>query len=168
VQAWFLLSHVVESEQKQIAYLKKVVALDPGHEMAIQRLAQLEPPEPLPAVEEMVKVEAGEAWDDSLSDWMPEPAEELGLEAALSPPEPVVPTEEEPVLPAVDRLTVEPEPAAVAPVAVDSPVPSAATAAPKETKGQRQALMLTLGLVGLVAAATIVFIALLITIFSAF
>jgi hypothetical protein len=48
VHAWFLLSHLVESESKQIAYLKKVVALDPTHAKARQRLKQVQP-SPIPA-----------------------------------------------------------------------------------------------------------------------
>ncbi|MFO7538267.1 MAG: hypothetical protein R6X32_09435 [Chloroflexota bacterium] len=48
VHAWFLLSHLVESESKQIAYLKKVVALDPTHAKARQRLKQVQP-SPMPA-----------------------------------------------------------------------------------------------------------------------
>jgi hypothetical protein len=42
VQAWFLLSHLVDSETKQMAYLKKTVALDPAHAKARQRLGQLQ------------------------------------------------------------------------------------------------------------------------------
>jgi hypothetical protein len=42
VQAWFLLGHLVDSETKQIAYLKKTVALDPTHAKARQRLGQLQ------------------------------------------------------------------------------------------------------------------------------
>ncbi len=41
VQAWFLLSHLVESEAKQKAYLGKVLALDPHHVQARQRLVHL-------------------------------------------------------------------------------------------------------------------------------
>ena len=41
VNAWFLLSHLVDSGQKQISYLEKVVALDPGHQKAAERLVEL-------------------------------------------------------------------------------------------------------------------------------
>lgn len=40
-QAWFLLSHLVDSKQKQVAYLSKTLALDPHHEKARQRLDRL-------------------------------------------------------------------------------------------------------------------------------
>jgi hypothetical protein len=40
-QAWFLLSTLVDSEQKKRAYLGKVLALDPGHPMAQKMLARL-------------------------------------------------------------------------------------------------------------------------------
>lgn len=41
-QAWFLLSTLVDSEQKKIAYLGKVLALDPGHQMAQKMLGRLQ------------------------------------------------------------------------------------------------------------------------------
>lgn len=41
-QAWFLLSTLVDSEQKKKAYLGKVLALDPGHPMAKKMLARLQ------------------------------------------------------------------------------------------------------------------------------
>ncbi len=47
-QAWFLLSHLVESESKQVAYLSKVLTLQPTHEKAKQRLAQLTSAVPVP------------------------------------------------------------------------------------------------------------------------
>lgn len=41
VQAWYLLSMLVDSPSKQIAYLQKTVALDPSHVKAQSRLQQL-------------------------------------------------------------------------------------------------------------------------------
>lgn len=41
-QAWFLLSNLVDSEQKKLTYLGKVLALDPQHKMAKQMLARLQ------------------------------------------------------------------------------------------------------------------------------
>ncbi|MCP4425612.1 MAG: hypothetical protein GY803_14045 [Chloroflexi bacterium] len=41
-QAWFLLSNLVESKQKKVAYLSKTLALDPQHDMAKQMLARLQ------------------------------------------------------------------------------------------------------------------------------
>ena len=40
-QAWYLLSLLVDSEEKQITYLNRVVALDPSHEKAQEKLAAL-------------------------------------------------------------------------------------------------------------------------------
>ncbi|RMG94693.1 MAG: hypothetical protein D6706_13405 [Chloroflexi bacterium] len=40
--AWFLLSHLVDSPSKKMAYLRKVLALDPEHPKARQRLAYLQ------------------------------------------------------------------------------------------------------------------------------
>lgn len=41
VQAWFLLSHLVDAPEQQTAYLSKVLTLEPGHQQARQRLAWL-------------------------------------------------------------------------------------------------------------------------------
>ncbi len=40
-QAWFLLSNLVDSEPKKVAYLGKVLALNPQHEMAQKMLSRL-------------------------------------------------------------------------------------------------------------------------------
>ena len=42
-QAWFLLSTLVNSEQKKRAYLGKVLALEPDHQMAQKMLGRLQP-----------------------------------------------------------------------------------------------------------------------------
>ena len=41
-QAWFLLSTLVDSKQKKSAYLGKVLALEPDHEMAQTMLERLQ------------------------------------------------------------------------------------------------------------------------------
>jgi hypothetical protein len=91
VHAWFLLSHLVESETKQKAYLQKVVTLDPSHNKARQRLAQLQAagqaapaaavdtvvstlqaelePEPLPISTDPFDFEA-QAAGDTIPEWM--------------------------------------------------------------------------------------------------
>ena len=51
--AWFLLSHLVDEKQKKIAYLHKVLALDPDHDKARQMLARLEGAKAKPAAVEM-------------------------------------------------------------------------------------------------------------------
>lgn len=40
--AWYLLSLLVDSDQKRAVYLSKVVSLDPNHEKAIEQLSILE------------------------------------------------------------------------------------------------------------------------------
>lgn len=101
VQAWFLLSHLVDSERKQIAYLEKAIALDPGHDKARQRLTQLKAAEPttpepiveeeapateitaapdiLPVSEESMDVVTQEK-GDTLPDWLADEAEHLHLD----------------------------------------------------------------------------------------
>lgn len=90
VQAWFLLSHLVESNQKKEAYLGKVLSLDPGHEQARQRLAWLRSGQTGGAMPEAktppaVRIAAAEldvvkqAEGDSLPDWMADDAELVQL-----------------------------------------------------------------------------------------
>lgn len=94
-QAWFLLSHLVDGQEKQVAYLKKVVALDPTHTKARQRLSQLQPKpvsvEKLPVSAEPFDFEA-QAAGDTLPEWM---ADEETLAPAVAAP-PVVPAVETP------------------------------------------------------------------------
>jgi len=40
-QAWYLLSLLVDSDEKQITYLNRVLAIDPNHEKAQEKLAAL-------------------------------------------------------------------------------------------------------------------------------
>lgn len=82
VHAWFLLSHLVDSEQKQLAYLKKAVAIDPNHEKAAARLAELEASQSMGLHESGLSLEE----DDLLPAWMKQGSEELSLEAALTDP----------------------------------------------------------------------------------
>ncbi len=70
--AWYLLSLLVDSDQKRAVYLSKVVALDPNHEKAVEQLNRLEQP---PA--EMIPVSAGnnvgfvdQEKADSIPAWM--------------------------------------------------------------------------------------------------
>lgn len=54
VHAWFLLSHLVESKEKKVAFLQKVLELEPAHQKAQERLADLLQPviEPEPQIVE--------------------------------------------------------------------------------------------------------------------
>jgi cytochrome c-type biogenesis protein CcmH/NrfG len=57
-QAWFLLSNLVDSKQKKAAYLSKVLALEPDHEMAQTMLGRLqEEAEPVSGAETVVEPE---------------------------------------------------------------------------------------------------------------
>lgn len=55
--AWFLLSHLVESEARQKRYLRKTLQINPQHDMAQTRLTILEQDEPLPAAREATSQE---------------------------------------------------------------------------------------------------------------
>jgi hypothetical protein len=103
VHAWFLLSHLVDSETKQKAYLQKVVTLDPTHAKARQRLAQLQAapvkttdaiatalsePEPLPVSIDPFDYEA-QAEANTIPEWM------AGDAAAAVPAMAVAPATEE-------------------------------------------------------------------------
>lgn len=68
VNAWFLLSHLVEAPEKKTAFLNKVLTLDPQHQKAQQALAALQPlpaeslvpvsePEPIATPEPFVEPE---------------------------------------------------------------------------------------------------------------
>lgn len=86
-QAWFLLSHLVDGEEKQVAYLKKVVALDPTHAKARQRLSQLQP-QPVSAPKPPISADPfdfeAQAAGDTLPEWMAD--EETTTPAAAAPP----------------------------------------------------------------------------------
>ena len=56
VHAWFLLSHLVESKEKKVAFLQKVLDIDPNHQKAKERLAELASPEAAAAVQEVAPV----------------------------------------------------------------------------------------------------------------
>jgi hypothetical protein len=77
VQAWYLLSLLVDSEAKQTAYLQRTLALDPTHEKAQARLVELT----APAVAAEVVEEAA-----PMSAWVEEEDEEWEVETAVIPP----------------------------------------------------------------------------------
>lgn len=66
VHAWFLLSHLVESKDKKLAFLHKVLELEPTHQKAQERLAELTMPKPVPVVEpEAVSVAVEEVVEET-------------------------------------------------------------------------------------------------------
>jgi hypothetical protein len=148
VQAWFLLSHLVDSEQQQSVYLKKVLELDPTHEKAVELLAQLEPDHTLPPA-----ADTDEVGVETLLGMPPDQVvvedEESGLEATVFTRSPV---EQEDLLPLPPELfTDEPEP----PAEVGTPA-----AADSLEVRRKQRARLTSMLVGLVILTVVVFVAL--------
>jgi hypothetical protein len=102
VQAWYLLSLLVDSESKQIAYLQKVLSLDPNHAKAQEQLAYLQGE----SVLELVELSANESesplsepsFEDEeshLPDWLSSglmEAESQGvMETAVSPQDDALP-----------------------------------------------------------------------------
>ncbi len=94
IQAWFLLSHLVDSETKQVNYLKKVLALDPTHAKARQRLNQLlskavngPAATPLPVSADAFDYEA-QAVGDTVPEWMA--GEESAVATAVTATEPEI------------------------------------------------------------------------------
>jgi hypothetical protein len=96
-QAWFLLSQLVDSDQRRLSYLKRVIALEPDHELALQQLAEAEAVEPKSVAEhaeevipEAIVEEVIAAEDEVMADIVVGPAQE----AATVEPEEEEPDEE--------------------------------------------------------------------------
>ena len=88
VQAWYLLSLLVDEKEQQAAYAAKALALDPAHEKAQERLMQLQQAAPAAAVTSAAPDFLAQAEGDSLPDWMAEDKELVGATAvtAAAPP----------------------------------------------------------------------------------
>ncbi len=70
-QAWYLLSLLVDSDEKQITYLNRVLAIDPNHEKAQEKLAALTTAvSPTPTFSPTGANLAEQEDSDSLPDWM--------------------------------------------------------------------------------------------------
>lgn len=180
-QAWFLLSQIVDSEQKRLVYLRKTVDLNPDHELAAQRLAQLEGVEPVAEVS--LPEEAVEADPELAMETYPEAEEEVEPEGnepewgepmaasdiavpEVSEPfdtltEMLAPVTEEPVVQMPSRQLAE-EPS----VTKLAPVSEPFTAAVANRRDQQA--VLTRMLYVLSAAALIVLIALIYVIITSF
>ncbi len=163
VQAWFLLSHLVDSEQKQLVYLRKAVALDPHHEKAAQRLAQLEEALSTETSTEALEMEA-ERMDDTLPSWMTEEAEEMNLESAVTAPTQLGQTETPDWLKEVSQ---DIDSASILEEQVPQTETTSAAKPPQSPVDRRkkQAAVLTGTIIVLIIAAAIVLIWLLFTIF---
>lgn len=90
VQGWYLLSLLVDSPQKQAAYLSKTLALNPDHEKAKEQLASLRAAALAPTT--TIAEAASQPMDvlaqsetDELPDWL---REEGGDEIPAAPPKP--------------------------------------------------------------------------------
>ncbi|MCP4420800.1 MAG: tetratricopeptide repeat protein [Chloroflexi bacterium] len=96
VQGWYLLSLLVDSPQKQAAYLSKTLALNPQHEKAKELLAVLQAESNLAATSTIEPelnlpldvVEQAET--DELPGWLTEEVDDLST--AVAQPEPVTET----------------------------------------------------------------------------
>lgn len=164
-QAWYLLSLLVYSESKQTAYLQRVLALDPTHEKAQARLAEL-----TPAI-----VIAEPDWFEE-----EEPEEEVDWFAATAVAEPSKPAEPAADLPdwlyedegengdeEPDTADEGAEPAEATPVeakatAVAAPPPAPAQSKPK-AKGQDAQLTAVLIILIILAVVVALFLIYLLT-----
>lgn len=94
--AWYLLSQLVDSENRQISYLKKTVEIDPGHPKAKQRLMQLgQIPVPAPIFSEGRESSIIVAEDEK---------DETTTAKETSPQEETISQESEPVTPQPTRV----------------------------------------------------------------
>jgi hypothetical protein len=101
VQGWYLLSLLVDSPQKQAAYLSKTLALNPDHEKAKEQLTALQAAGTL-APTSTIREETSQPMDvlaqsdtDELPDWLREASGESEAPAvpATTPEETAVPNE---------------------------------------------------------------------------
>lgn len=173
VQGWYLLSLLVDSPQKQAAYLGKTLALNPNHEKAKEQMALLEASGQLAPTASLISDQPMDVLAQSESDTLPEwLASESGDFAAVPAVEVVgetaVPDETlpdwliEPASPdtafageekvTVVSKTAEP-PTQTRPVKIAKATPPKRARAPKQ---KTQGLNLLLGL--LVALAVVVMI----------
>ncbi len=126
VQGWYLLSLLVNDKEQQAAYAAKALALDPNHEKARERLAQLQTEPALAAAAEAPDFLSQER-GDTLPDWMAGD-EELVAATAVTTAE----------LPADDAAEELPdwiqEPVSDSWIKSDKPAPAAKTPAAKPAK----------------------------------
>ncbi len=75
-QAWYLLSMLVESENKKISYLEKVITLNPSHQKAQEQLTQLNPiiaeSEPTLLPQSTFDVDVLTPSEETIPDWIEE------------------------------------------------------------------------------------------------
>lgn len=99
VQGWYLLSLLVDSPQKQAAYLSKTLALNPDHEKAKEQLAALQAADTLAPITALAEETSqprdvlAQSETDELPDWLREVGDaETGTAVpAPSPEETAVP-----------------------------------------------------------------------------
>ncbi len=160
VHAWFLLSHLVDSEQKQLAYLKKAVAIDPNHEKAAARLSELEASLAINLHESGLSLEE----EDLLPAWMKHGSEELSLEAALTDP---ASSEHSEAFPWLQEPSIAADMESAAAAAVEAPPSTQKTSKSAGSALEKKQAQLNRLLYLLVAATTVVTLLLLYTLFTA-
>jgi hypothetical protein len=176
VQGWYLLSLLVDSPQKQAAYLGKTLALNPNHEKARDQLAMLEASGQLAPTSSYVSDQPMDVLEQSETDALPEWLVSDSGDFAVAPvaskvSETAVPNDtlpdwlKEPAVP--DSIIAPDEPMTVVgktAVAPPQTRPAKATkptaAKPARKAGQNtQGLNIALGLLVLLAIVVIVLLA---------
>lgn len=176
VQGWYLLSLLVDSPQKQAAYLGKTLALNPNHEKARDQLALLEASGQLAPTSSYVSDQPMDVLEQSETDALPEWLVSDSGDFAVAPvaskvSETAVPNNtlpdwlKEPAVP--DSIAAPDEPMTVVGKTAVAPAKTqpAKTAKPSAAKPARQArqntqgLNVVLGLLVLLAIVVIVLLA---------
>ncbi len=174
VQGWYLLSLLVDSPQKQAAYLGKTLALNPNHEKAREQLAELEASGQLAPTARYVSDQPLDVLEQSETDALPEWLASESGDFAVAPTvhkvsETAVPNDslpdwlKEPALPdstfvAEEEVTTM-DKTAVAP-AQTRPAKAARSAPAKRKAGQNtQGLNIVLGLLVTLAVVVIILLA---------
>lgn len=176
VQGWYLLSLLVDSPQKQAAYLGKTLALNPNHEKARDQLAMLEASGQLAPTSSYVSDQPMDVLEQSETDALPEWLVSDSGDFAVAPvaskvSETAVPNDtlpdwlKEPAVPdsiiAPDEsMTVVGKTAVAAPQTRPTKAAKPTAAKPARKAGQNtQSLNIALGLLVLLAIVVIVLLA---------
>ena len=176
VQGWYLLSLLVDSPQKQAAYLGKTLALNPHHEKAREQLAELEASGQLAPTARYVSDQPLDVLEQSETDALPEWLASESGDFAVAPTvhkvsETAVPNDslpdwlKEPALPdstfvaeeevtMVDKTAVAPAQTRSAKAARSAPAKSA-----RKARQNTQGLNIVLGLLVTLAVVVIILLA---------
>ncbi|MBP6786454.1 MAG: hypothetical protein KA170_02610 [Candidatus Promineofilum sp.] len=144
---WYLLSQLVDSDARRVAYLGKALALDPGHARARLEFDALPP-----ALVDDLRPSAAPAVAEAMNEVASPPA----VADAADVPEWLQPLSPEPVPPIVTLGGVAPVPAT--PVVPARPRPKPAAPSPARKNSGNQALAILLGLLALLTVVVLVFL----------